>query len=243
MSLESSTSVRVTEASVAEPAAPAPPRAQTPVVMEAAVPAPPAARMSRTWRIVAVVAVLGLAAGLSYFLGLTSFLSTENTRALVEAAGAWGALLFLALFAVRDFVQVPAFLFVSAAVLAYGPWHGAMLGFVGVMLAVNVCFVVTRLIGGRAQESRLRMRDILDNLEARGRFPRILRFLRRLDGRPVLTVVVLRHMAFSHSGLNCTLALSAIRFRDYVIGSALGLAIPTAVTAYLAHLAVVAATP
>ena len=52
--------------------------------------------------------------------------------------------------------------------------------------------------------------------------------LARLDERPVTTVIVLRTLLWLAPPLNYALALSSIRFRHYLIGSALGLLLPVA---------------
>jgi uncharacterized membrane protein YdjX (TVP38/TMEM64 family) len=45
----------------------------------------------------------------------------------------------------------------------------------------------------------------------------------RLETRPIATVAVLRLVFFMLPALNYVLALTPVRFRDFVVGSALGL--------------------
>ena len=49
--------------------------------------------------------------------------------------------------------------------------------------------------------------------------------------RPILTVALLRLFLWVAPPINYALALSTVRYRDYAAGSALGLAIPTALAA------------
>lgn len=78
----------------------------------------------------------------------------------------------------------------------------------------SVCFsfLIVHSIGGRA----------LSEIER----PFVRRTLSRLDERPIRTVVVLRLMLWLSPALNDSLALSDIRFRNYLIGSFLGLIPP-----------------
>ena len=72
----------------------------------------------------------------------------------------------------------------------------------------------TRTGGGRA----------LSQLER----PFLKRILQKLDERPIRAVLVLRMLLWLAPALNYTLAMTDLRFRDYLIGSALGLVIPVA---------------
>ncbi len=49
---------------------------------------------------------------------------------------------------------------------------------------------------------------------------------RRLDERPITTVLLLRTVFWLAPPLNYALALSSVRFRHYLIGSAAGLVAP-----------------
>ncbi|MCB9621848.1 MAG: DedA family protein, partial [Sandaracinus sp.] len=51
------------------------------------------------------------------------------------------------------------------------------------------------------------------------------------ERRPVRVVALLRLILWMAPPLNYALAMSAVRFRDYVVGSALGLILPIAAAA------------
>jgi uncharacterized membrane protein YdjX (TVP38/TMEM64 family) len=57
--------------------------------------------------------------------------------------------------------------------------------------------------------------------------------LGHLDARPIRTVFALRLVLWLAPALNYALALTRARFRDYAIGSALGLILPVAGAAIL----------
>jgi uncharacterized membrane protein YdjX (TVP38/TMEM64 family) len=183
--------------------------------------APARVAVLRRQRLRLIVLVVLTAAGLylAHRAGLAQRLTAEAIRENMAEAGALGVLIYLGLFAIRDFLRVPGFALVGAAVLAFGPWQGGLLGFLGANLGVTVCFLVTRAVGGKALVYWDR--------------PLAQRLLARLDHRPVLVVALLRSVFASVSPLTWTLAISNVRLRDHLIGSFLGLISPTIVVTSL----------
>jgi uncharacterized membrane protein YdjX (TVP38/TMEM64 family) len=106
---------------------------------------------------------------------------------------------------------VPGLVFVAAGVLAYGPRVGGLVSYGAALVSISVSFGVVRALGGRALGDT--------------------RVMQKLDLRPVRTIAALRLFLVLSPPLNYALALSRVRFRDYLLGSALGLAPPTALAA------------
>jgi uncharacterized membrane protein YdjX (TVP38/TMEM64 family) len=174
----------------------------------------------RRWLRLGALAVVIVALGvIAERTGLVAQLSQERVRATVEQLGPLGALVFVALFVVGELVHVPGFVFVGAAILAYGRLLGGVLGYVGALAAVAVTFLVVRAIGGQA----------LASIEQ----PRVRAWLSRVDDRPVLVIAGLRTVLIMTPALTYALALTRVRFRDYMVGSALGLVLPIAAMAIL----------
>ena len=168
--------------------------------------------LERTAHVVVLVG-LYLAAKTS---GVIDNLNVTTMQQMVHDAGAWGVLLYVALFAGGTLVQVPGTLFVATGILVYGGVTGYLVCLLGAIVSVCTTFMFVRVVGG----------DALSDVER----PFVRRMLRRLDKRPVTTMVVLRMFLFISPPLNYALALSPMRFRDYAIGSAIGLTLPMAVT-------------
>lgn len=162
---------------------------------------------------VAVLALL-LVARLSGLADRSPEVLVGELRALVLSWGAGGALLFVVLFAVGELLQIPGLVFVAAAVLSYGRLHGGLLAYFAGLVSVSVSFAVFRALGGAA----------LADLER----PWLRKVLGRLRERPVRTIATLRAVLLLSPPLNAALALSRVRFRDYLAGSALGLLPPVA---------------
>lgn len=164
---------------------------------------------------------LRLAATLALFVGLliagkasvlTDSLTVDALRAHVADAGALGVVLYVAAFAVGILFHVPGMIFVAAGILAYGKAAGFGVTLAAAIVAVSLSFVVIRGLGGKA----------LTEIER----PFVRKLLAKLDARPITTIVLLRTVLWLAPALNYALALSGVRLRDYVIGSALGLVAP-----------------
>jgi uncharacterized membrane protein YdjX (TVP38/TMEM64 family) len=112
---------------------------------------------------------------------------------------------------------VPGLVFVAAAVLVWGRIAGAALAYGGALVAVSFSFAVVRAIGGQP----------LGELKQKW----VRATLAQLDKRPIRTVALLRLVLWIAPALNYALALSPIRYREYVIGSAIGLVLPVGTAA------------
>ena len=149
---------------------------------------------------------------LAALTGADAYLTEERLRSLIEDAGVWGWLLFLAAFAVGELMHIPGVIFVGAVSLVYPPVVGIPLAYAGAIVSVVVSFWVVRGLGGEA----------LSGLNNRW----VKRALASLDAKPIRTVVVLRLLLWMAPALNYALAMTRIRFRAYAIGSCVGLIVP-----------------
>lgn len=180
---------------------------------EAAAPPEPSADRRKTWmRLGALTLAIAASAAVAHYTGATAYLTREHIRELIAGLGPLGALAFVGLFVVGELAHVPGFVFIGAAILAYGRLAGGVLGYVGALAAVAVAFLVVRGIGGQALGVIRR--------------PLVVKMLAHVDDRPVLAVAGLRSVLWMTPALTYALALTRVRFRDYMVGSALGLALP-----------------
>ena len=142
--------------------------------------------------------------------GLSDQIDVEGVRDAVLGAGLWGVAVFAAVFALGE--HVPGMVFVAAGILAYGKLVGFAVSWLAAVFSVCVSFVLVRSLGGK----------LLAEIER----PFVTRMLARLDARPITTVLLLRTVLWLAPPLNYALALSSVRFRYYLIGSAAGLVLP-----------------
>jgi uncharacterized membrane protein YdjX (TVP38/TMEM64 family) len=123
-----------------------------------------------------------------------------------------GLLIFVLLFALGNLIQIPGWLFLAAAVLTLGRVDGCVATYVAASISCVATFLVIRFVGGDALRR-------LDNRIATA-------LLDRLDQRPVTSIVLLRMLFQTVPALNYTLAMSGVRFRNYLTGTLLGLPLP-----------------
>lgn len=131
-------------------------------------------------------------------------------RSRVDAAGRWGPVLFFALYAALSLIPVPKALLTAAGGVLFGLWAGAALSFSGALVGAILSFAVGRLLG----------RDAVDRL-IRGRLARVDALLADHGLSAVLIVRLVPVVPFT--AINYASGLSRIRFRHYVLGSALGM--------------------
>jgi uncharacterized membrane protein YdjX (TVP38/TMEM64 family) len=164
------------------------------------------------YRALIVVAVLGLIFVAALLSGVADDVDPERVRTAIVDAGPWGVALFVAMFVVGELIHIPGMVFVLAGVLTYGRSLGFFVALLGAVASVAFSFWLVRTFGGQAL--------------AQLRFKVLQRMLSKLDARPVRTVFVLRSIFWIAPALNYALAMSRVRFRDYLVGSALGLVLP-----------------
>ncbi|MCB9649898.1 MAG: TVP38/TMEM64 family protein [Deltaproteobacteria bacterium] len=159
-----------------------------------------------------MVGVLALIFVAALASGVADDVDPERVRAAIVAAGPWGVALFVAMFVVGELIHIPGMVFVLAGVLTYGRSMGFLVALLGAVASVAFSFWLVRTFGGQA----------LTHI----RFKLLQRMLGKLDARPVQTVFVLRSIFWIAPALNYALAMSRVRFRDYLVGSTLGLVLP-----------------
>lgn len=169
---------------------------------------PPPAR--RPWRRLALVlALLVLLWAVFHFTGLRERINPQALREGFAAHRLWGFVGFTALFALGNLVQLPGWIFLASAVLALGPLWGGLATFSAALVSCAATFFLVRAFGA----------DALRELPG----PLARHLFARLDAHPVRSVALLRLVFQTVPPLNYALALSGLRFRDYLLGTLIGL--------------------
>ena len=169
----------------------------------------------RYQRLLGVALFLAILLILFQVSGLRDHFSLSFMRELILQHRAGGLVLFVVLFALGNLIQIPGWIFLAAAVLALGRLWGGAVTYAAAVASCIFTFVTIRALGGDALR-------LLENRVA-------VRILRELDAHPVTSVALLRILFQTVPALNYALALSGIRFRDYLVGTLIGLPAPIAV--------------
>lgn len=172
--------------------------------------------MSRRMRLVLLALVFVALYVVAQVTGLRDAITQAQLQALVDGAGVFGVVLFVGAFSVGQLAQLPGIVFVLAARAAWGPVMGFAVAYVGALCAVSLSFCAVRLAVGRREE-------------ASSPPAWLTRATEKLAARPQLTVASLRALLALSPPLNVALAMTSLRPRDHLVGSALGLVLPIAV--------------
>jgi uncharacterized membrane protein YdjX (TVP38/TMEM64 family) len=163
-------------------------------------------------KILAVCLFLALLLAVFQLSGLREHLNLHFLQQKINENKITGLLIFIIIFSLGNLIQIPGWVFLAAAVLTLGKTWGAAATYVAATISCINTFVIIRLIGGNA------LRQIKNALA--------IKLLDKLDAHPILTVILLRSLFQTVPALNYTLAVSGIKFREYLIGTLLGLILP-----------------
>jgi uncharacterized membrane protein YdjX (TVP38/TMEM64 family) len=151
--------------------------------------------------------------------GVSGLFTSQSIRGLLAGKGVWGVVAFTLVFSAGQLLRVPGPVFVAAAVAIHGRNFGMLVALLGALVSVNVTFAVVRIFA----------RGALTDIHR----PFVRHLVSRIDTHPVMTVALLRLIFQTAPPLNYALPMTAVRWRDHLVGSMLGLPVPMAGMAWL----------
>lgn len=166
----------------------------------------------RHQQLLAVVLFLALLFAAFELSGLRDHLSLDFLRDRIIENKLSGLLVFVLMFCLGNLIQIPGWLFLAAAVLALGQFWGGIATYIAASISCVFTFLTIRWLGGDALRK-------LDNRLA-------VSLLGQLDARPIGSILILRVLFQTVPALNYSLAMSGVRFGDYLLGTLLGLPLP-----------------
>lgn len=180
---------------------------------------PDAGRRGRKWLVRG--GIVSAVAGLVIVLLATGAFETVSDRdelkRLVDDAGYWGPVLFVALMVIFVPLNVPGLMFVIPATTLFGTVPGVLLSLLGGFTASMIGVVAARSFGRHAFEARMP--------------ERVLRIEKRLSARGFWAVVVSRTFTFLFQPVDWMWGLSSLPMRTVAGGTLVGLIPPTLVIA------------
>jgi uncharacterized membrane protein YdjX (TVP38/TMEM64 family) len=163
-------------------------------------------------RLLAVLLFLILLLAIFELSGLRSHFNLAYLHQQLVDNPITGLIVFILIFTLGNLVQIPGWIFLAAAVLALGKTWGGMATYAAAMVSCTVTYFSIRFVGGDA------LRSLNGKLATR--------LLGQLDAHPIRNIVLLRMLFQTAPPLNYALAMSGVRFRDYFVGTLLGLPLP-----------------
>lgn len=175
------------------------------------------AQRHRPFRRMAALATLaGLLVGLLLlwqFTPLAGLLTPDRLAPRLDsiADAPWAPVAVLAAFVVGGLIVFPVTVLIAVTAMTFGPWQGFAYAAAGALLSAAVTY----------RAGRLARRRWLRGLMG----PRVERVSRRLGNQGVVSVMLLRLVPVApFTFVNLIAGASQIRFRDYMIGTILGMA-------------------
>jgi uncharacterized membrane protein YdjX (TVP38/TMEM64 family) len=168
--------------------------------------------MHRYKRLFAVFLFLGLLLAVFQLSSLRDHFNLTFLQHQILENKISGLLIFILLFALGNLIQIPGWVFLAAAVLALGRMWGGIATYVAASISCVMTFLTIRFVGGDA------LRQLNNKIAAR--------LLSQLDAHPINSILLLRILFQTMPALNYALALSGVKFRNYLIGTLLGLPLP-----------------
>ncbi len=147
------------------------------------------------------------------FTPLNEYLSAEKLRHLLETAGAWAPVAFIATYAMGVCLFVPGTLLTTAGAAIFGPYFGFVYVWLGAMVGSSFAFFIGRYLG----------RDFAASLIG----DRLRKYDEAIERKGFATVLYLRLVYFPFTPMNFGMGLTRVRFWDYFFGTALGIVVGT----------------
>jgi uncharacterized membrane protein YdjX (TVP38/TMEM64 family) len=154
---------------------------------------------------------------LSFYLvrytSLREVLTVDQAGRVLDHAGLWAPVFFVLLYAAGVCLFIPGTLLTGFGAALFGPYLGFVYVWIGAMAGASAAFLIGRTLG----------RDFAASLIG----SRLKRYDDAIRRNGFATVLYLRLIYFPFTPMNFGMGLTAVRFRDYVLGTALGILVGT----------------
>jgi len=171
-------------------------------------------------KFLALVLFLAGAIGVFHFTPAKDLMTPDRLTSILTDAGWWAPGVFVLMAAVSIALFVPASLSILLGAGLFGASWGFFCGWLGAVGGASLAFWVGRILGRGFVASmigeRLQKYDIA------------------IERSGFWTVLYLRLLNSPFTPLNYGLSLTRVRFRDYLLGTALGVAVSIFVLTFLA---------
>ncbi len=167
--------------------------------------------MSRRWHTIALLAVAALIALVSARWALGDRFSMPALIALLHDLGGsvWAVPVFLALYLVASSLMLPSIALFAVAGATWGFAPAVLISWVAANLGANLQFAVARRLGQARVSAWLANRGLG-------------RLTRELETAGTLTVIMIRQVPIPFGAVNLACGASPLRWRDFVVGNAIG---------------------
>jgi len=168
----------------------------------------------------AVFLVFFIIAGLVVFrfTPLSRFLTADHLGRLLDATGFWAPAVYILVYTIGICLFIPGTLLTTLGAALFGPYWGFFYVWIGAMAGASAAFWIGRTLGREFASSLIgnRLKKYDDAIEKNG----------------FATVLYLRLIYFPFTPMNFGMGLTKVRFRDYFVGTGLGIIVGTFIFTY-----------
>jgi len=138
---------------------------------------------------------------------------------LIDHAGIWAPVAYIAFYAVGICLFLPGTLLTGIGAAVFGPYKGFLYVWIGAMLGASGAFWIGRTLG----------RDFAASVVG----DRLRKYDEAIERNGFAATLYLRLVYFPFTPMNFGMGLTAVRFRDYLLGTGLGIIVGTFVLTFL----------
>lgn len=172
--------------------------------------------------VIMIVVLLSVILAFRVF-GLGKFLNKEYVTQSIEAAGPYGPALFMAVYALATILFIPGTPLTIAGGAIFGPTYGTAYVIVGATVGAGIAFLFSRFFGEEF---------IAGYVEKK--FKALKEWDNQIEENGFIVMLILRFVPiFPFNGLNFAMGLTKMKFRDYALGTFLGIIPGTFVYSFL----------
>ncbi len=150
---------------------------------------------------------------LGRFTPLRDLMTAEKLTGLLETAGTWMPMAYMAVYAIGVCLFVPGTLLAIIGAALFGPYFGFVYVWCGAMLGACLAFLIGRHLG----------REFAAGLIG----DRLRRYDQAIARNGFAATLYLRLIYFPFTLMNFGMGLTGVKFRDYILGTALGILVGT----------------
>ena len=144
---------------------------------------------------------------------IKDYLTVEALGRFLETAGFWAPLIFILIYAAGVCLFLPGTLLTGLGAAIFGAYWGFLWVWLGAMAGASAAFFIGRTLGREFASSLIgdKLKKYDDGIERNG----------------FATVLYLRLVYFPFTPMNFGMGLTKVHFRDYFIGTGLGIIVGT----------------
>ncbi|WP_398480025.1 VTT domain-containing protein [Tardiphaga sp.] len=164
-------------------------------------------------KLLTLVGAIGALAALWRFTPLYEFTNADTLLETLHSieGSPWAPLAIVAGFIIGGLVLFPVTVMIAVTAAALGPWIGLGSALVGTLASASLLYTVGRIVGIKPVQRMLG--------------PRLRRIQNKIVGNGIIAVVLIRMLPLAPFSLvNMAAGASGVRFRDFIIGTVIGMA-------------------